>query len=242
MPRSTVATAATTPTARRSSGRGRLAWSMAGSARSTARPPAAEHAWAPATCRGVPALSSRRTSLPCRDSAVMAQHARRRADPRPFRLELDLEPEPPASAAPIVCFRCRGAEAGCPVFQGAGVGSLSRLASTGEPLLEGHAASFDVVPCLASHGSQWQGMVRVGMARQGMVCPGRVSLPGQFSFHTLIFMRSAFRLCPRQLVYSLPQLGPVRADKRFQMPVVAAWFRHRSLSSTDAVPSSIRAR
>jgi hypothetical protein len=113
MPRSTVATAATTRTARRSSGRGRPAWSMAGSARSTARPPAAEHAWAPATCRGVPALSLRRTFLPCRDSAVMTRHALRREDPQPFRSELDPEPEPPASAAPVVCFRCRGSETGC---------------------------------------------------------------------------------------------------------------------------------
>jgi hypothetical protein len=45
-------------------------------------------------------------------------------------LELDPEPEPPASAAlaPIVCFRCRGAKAGCPVCQGAGVASLSAQA------------------------------------------------------------------------------------------------------------------
>ena len=40
-------------------------------------------------------------------------------------LELDPEPEPPASAAPVICFRCRGAEAGCPVCQGAGAVSLS---------------------------------------------------------------------------------------------------------------------
>src|SRR5829696_4631203 len=40
-------------------------------------------------------------------------------------LELDPEPEPPASAAPVVCFRCRGAEAGCPVCRGAGVATLS---------------------------------------------------------------------------------------------------------------------
>jgi len=33
-------------------------------------------------------------------------------------LELDPEPEPPASAAPVVCFRCRGEEASCPVCQG----------------------------------------------------------------------------------------------------------------------------
>jgi hypothetical protein len=39
-------------------------------------------------------------------------------------LELDLKPEPPASAGPIICFRCRGAEAACPVCQGAGVASL----------------------------------------------------------------------------------------------------------------------
>jgi hypothetical protein len=43
-------------------------------------------------------------------------------------LELDPEPEPPASAAPVVCFRCRGAEAGCPVCQGMGVASLSAQA------------------------------------------------------------------------------------------------------------------
>ncbi len=35
---------------------------------------------------------------------------------------LDPEPEPPAAAsAPVICFRCRGAEVGCPVCQGAGV-------------------------------------------------------------------------------------------------------------------------
>src|SRR5215204_7146753 len=45
-------------------------------------------------------------------------------------LELDPEPEPPASAAPVICFRCRGSEAGCPVCQGAGVASLSAQAAT----------------------------------------------------------------------------------------------------------------
>ena len=44
-------------------------------------------------------------------------------------LDSDPEPVPPASAAPVVCFRCRGAEAGCPVCQGAGVASLSAQAA-----------------------------------------------------------------------------------------------------------------
>jgi hypothetical protein len=39
-------------------------------------------------------------------------------------LGLDPEPQPPASAAPVVCFRCRGAEAGCAVCQGAGAAPL----------------------------------------------------------------------------------------------------------------------
>jgi hypothetical protein len=40
-------------------------------------------------------------------------------------LDLDgPEPEPPAPAAPVVCFRCRGAAAGCPVCSGAGTASL----------------------------------------------------------------------------------------------------------------------
>ena len=39
-------------------------------------------------------------------------------------LELEPEPEPRASAAEVICFRCRGAEAGCPVCQGARVASL----------------------------------------------------------------------------------------------------------------------
>src|SRR5688572_19935790 len=34
-------------------------------------------------------------------------------------LELNPEPESPASAAPVLCFRCHGAEAGCPVCHGA---------------------------------------------------------------------------------------------------------------------------
>src|SRR5829696_7698832 len=42
---------------------------------------------------------------------------------------LDPEPEPPASAAPVICFRCHGAEADCPVCQGAGVASLSAQAA-----------------------------------------------------------------------------------------------------------------
>jgi hypothetical protein len=45
-------------------------------------------------------------------------------------LELDPDPEPPASAAPVICFRCHGAEAGYPVCQGAGVASLSAQAAT----------------------------------------------------------------------------------------------------------------
>ena len=44
-------------------------------------------------------------------------------------LELDPEPEPPASAAPVICFRCRGTEAGCPVCRGVGVASLSAQAA-----------------------------------------------------------------------------------------------------------------
>jgi hypothetical protein len=44
-------------------------------------------------------------------------------------LELDPEPEPPAPAAPVLCFRCRGAEAGCPVCQGVGVASLAAQAT-----------------------------------------------------------------------------------------------------------------
>jgi hypothetical protein len=43
--------------------------------------------------------------------------------------ELDPVPEPPASAAPVVCFRCRGAEAGCPVCHGAGVAALGDQAA-----------------------------------------------------------------------------------------------------------------
>jgi hypothetical protein len=40
---------------------------------------------------------------------------------------LDPEPEgsPPASAAPVVCFRCQGADASCPVCAGAGLASLA---------------------------------------------------------------------------------------------------------------------
>ena len=43
---------------------------------------------------------------------------------------LELDPNPPAlGAAPVVCFRCRGAESGCPVCQGAGIASLSTQAA-----------------------------------------------------------------------------------------------------------------
>jgi hypothetical protein len=44
-------------------------------------------------------------------------------------LELDPEPEPSAPAATIICFRCRGAEAGCRVCHGTGVASLSAQAA-----------------------------------------------------------------------------------------------------------------
>jgi hypothetical protein len=43
-------------------------------------------------------------------------------------LELDPEPEPGTPAATVICFRCRGLEAGCPVCQGVGVASLSAQA------------------------------------------------------------------------------------------------------------------
>ena len=39
-------------------------------------------------------------------------------------LNLTPEPDPPAPAAPVVCFRCWGTLAGCPVCQGVGVASL----------------------------------------------------------------------------------------------------------------------
>ena len=41
----------------------------------------------------------------------------------------DPEPEPPASAAPVSCFRCRGTDAGCPVCQGEGIASLPAQAA-----------------------------------------------------------------------------------------------------------------
>jgi hypothetical protein len=43
---------------------------------------------------------------------------------------LDPEPEgsPPASAAPIVCFKCRGIDASCPVCAGAGLAALAAQA------------------------------------------------------------------------------------------------------------------
>ena len=44
-------------------------------------------------------------------------------------LELDPEPEPPASAAPVICFRCRGAEVGCLACQGPGVACLRAQAA-----------------------------------------------------------------------------------------------------------------
>jgi hypothetical protein len=45
-------------------------------------------------------------------------------------LDLPPEPEPPAlGVSPVVCFRCRGASAGCPVCQGAGDASLSAQAA-----------------------------------------------------------------------------------------------------------------
>jgi hypothetical protein len=39
-------------------------------------------------------------------------------------LELDPEPEPGAPAAPVVCFRCRSIDSGCPVCKGAGFAPL----------------------------------------------------------------------------------------------------------------------
>jgi hypothetical protein len=44
-------------------------------------------------------------------------------------LELDPEPEPPVSAAPVICFRCRGSEAGCSVCGSAGVAPLGAQAA-----------------------------------------------------------------------------------------------------------------
>ena len=45
-------------------------------------------------------------------------------------LDVTPEPDPPAlGAAPVICFRCRGAEAGCSVCQGVGVASLSAQAA-----------------------------------------------------------------------------------------------------------------
>jgi hypothetical protein len=44
-------------------------------------------------------------------------------------LNLDLEPEPPAPAVPVVCFRYRGREAGCPVCAGAGDAPLDAQAA-----------------------------------------------------------------------------------------------------------------
>ena len=42
---------------------------------------------------------------------------------------LDPEPDPPAPAAPVVCFRCRGKDAGCPVCAGDGSAPLGAQAA-----------------------------------------------------------------------------------------------------------------
>ena len=44
-------------------------------------------------------------------------------------LELDPEPEPPAPAVPVICFRCRGVEVGCPVCGGVGSALLPAQAA-----------------------------------------------------------------------------------------------------------------
>jgi len=44
-------------------------------------------------------------------------------------LNLTPEPEPSAPAAPVVCFRCRGRAAGCPVCAGLGVAALTAQAA-----------------------------------------------------------------------------------------------------------------
>src|SRR5215213_10220955 len=45
-------------------------------------------------------------------------------------LDLTSEPDPPAlGMAPVVCFRCRGTEGGCPVCLGAGVAGLGDQAA-----------------------------------------------------------------------------------------------------------------
>jgi hypothetical protein len=44
-------------------------------------------------------------------------------------LELDPEPGVPAPAAPVICFRCRGSKARCPVCQGGGRAPLAEQAA-----------------------------------------------------------------------------------------------------------------
>lgn len=47
-----------------------------------------------------------------------------------FYLHVDaLDPEPPAPAAPVISFRCRGTDAGCPVCFGSGLATLDRQAA-----------------------------------------------------------------------------------------------------------------
>ncbi len=44
-------------------------------------------------------------------------------------LDPNPEPDPPAPVAPVVCFRCRGRETGCPVCAGAGLAPLGAQAA-----------------------------------------------------------------------------------------------------------------
>jgi hypothetical protein len=44
-------------------------------------------------------------------------------------LDLDPEPDPPAPVAPVVCFRCQGRDAACPVCAGAGIAALASQAA-----------------------------------------------------------------------------------------------------------------
>ncbi len=55
-------------------------------------------------------------------------------------LELDPEPQPPASAAPVVCFRCRGALPDCAVCTGLGVATLAAQAAALAAAAGTHAA------------------------------------------------------------------------------------------------------
>jgi hypothetical protein len=123
---------------------------------------------------------------------------------------LDPEPEPPAPVAPVVCFKCRGKDALCPVCAGAGVADLAAQAAA---LIAEADAGWEPTPKPAAPAAM---VARIGQA--GHIAGYDVFLAGD-TLHVIHAARG------REWRHVVPNFGTALADLARQPGLRLGWAR-----------------